>query len=324
MHTRTRKWATRVEALTSTVSSPWEIMELPFFSIIVPTYKRPQALAECLRALENVDYPRERLEVIVVDDGSPSPPEAVVRKYARRLPVRLVSQDHAGPAAARNRGADLAGGDFLAFVDDDCRLSPTWLQLMAGRFRDIPTCAATGRTENVLNRNIFAKTSQTLIGFLYAHYNADPTRARFLTSNNMAISAELFRLVGGFDTSFLRAAGEDRELCDRLLAGGHRVVYVPDAVVLHAHELTLSSFLSQHFHYGRAAYNFHRLRARRHKRGIRFEPCRFYFALMGHAFEGHRGPEAIGVMFMLGLTQVATALGFFREGFLAVCRPRAE
>jgi GT2 family glycosyltransferase len=299
-------------------------MEPPFFSIIVPTYRRPQALAECLQALENVDYPRERLEVIVVDDGSPGPPEAVVREYARRLPVRLVSQDHAGPAAARNRGAELAGGEFLAFVDDDCRLSPPWLKVMARQFRDVPTCAATGRTENVLNRNIFAKTSQSLIGFLYAHYNADPTRARFLTSNNMAISADLFRMAGGFNTLFLRAAGEDREFCDRLLAGGHRVVYVPDAVVFHAHELTLLSFLRQHFHYGRAAYHYRRLRARRRQESMQFEPYRFYCSLLGHAFKGPCGPEAVGMMFMLGLTQVATVLGFFREGFLAVRNPRAE
>lgn len=295
-------------------------MKLPFFSVVVPTYKRPQALAGCLGAIENVDYPRELLEVIVVDDGSPNPPEAVVREYARRLPVRLVLQDNAGPAAARNHGAELAGGDFLAFVDDDCQLSPTWLQVMAGRFRDVPTCAVTGCTQNVLNRNIFAKTSQTLIAFLYAYYNADPERACFLTSNNMAISAELFRRSGGFDTSFLRAAGEDREFCDRLLAGGHRVVYAPDAVVFHAHELTLLSFLRQHFHYGRAAYHFHRLRARRHKGGFRFEPCRFYLALLGHAFEEHRRVQTIGLMFMLGLTQVMNALGFFWEGFLAPFR----
>jgi GT2 family glycosyltransferase len=299
-------------------------MYLPFFSIIVPTYKRPQALAECLRALENTDYPRERLEVIVVDDGSPNPPEQVVREYARHLPVRLVSlQNNAGPAAARNRGAELARGDFLAFADDDCRLSPTWLQVMADRFRDVPTCAATGRTENALNRNLFAKTSQALIGFLYAHYNADPAHARFLTTNNMAISSELFRRVGGFDTSFLRAAGEDREFCDRLLAGGHRVVYISGAVVFHAHELTLLSFFRQHFHYGRAAYPFHRLRARRNKERIRFEPCHFYFALLGHAFEGHHGVEAIGMTLLLGLAQIVTAVGFLWEGFLAPFRPRS-
>jgi GT2 family glycosyltransferase len=229
------------------------------------------------------------------------------------LPVRLVSQDHAGPAAARNRGAEQAAGEFLAFVDDDCRLSPSWLKVMARQFQDVPTCAATGRTENVLDRNIFAKTSQSLIGFLYAYYNADPARARFLTSNNMAVSAELFRMAGGFNTLFLHAAGEDREFCDRLLAGGHRLVYVPDAVVFHAHDLTLLSFLRQHFQYGRAAYHFRRLRARRRQENMEFEPCRFYCSLLGHAFKEPRGPEVVGMMFMLGLTQVATVLGFFRE-----------
>jgi GT2 family glycosyltransferase len=299
-------------------------MDLPFFSIIVPTYKRPQALADCLKALSTVHYPRERMEVIVVDDGSPDPPEVVVREYAKRLPVRLVLQEHAGPAAARNRGAEGAKGDCLAFVDDDCRLSPAWLKTMAGIFREIPMCAVTGRTENILRKNLFAQTSQTLIGFLYAHYNAEPAQARFFTSNNLAVSAVLFREAGGFDTSFLRAAGEDRELCDRLLAGGHRVVYAAEALAFHAHELTLLSFLRQHFNYGCAAYHFHRLRARRSQGGVGLESPRFYFSLLGRAFEGRRGLEALAMTFLLGLTQVANAAGFLWDGFFPPFRGRSQ
>ncbi len=291
-------------------------MDLPFFSIIVPTYRRPQALARCLQALMEADYPLTSMEVIVVDDGSPTPPDAVVREAAERLPVRLAPKDHAGPAAARNHGAELAKGDCLAFVDDDCRPSPGWLKSMAGTLAETPVCAVTGRTENVLRQNLFSQASQTLISFLYEYYNSDPTRARFLTSNNMVISADLFRQIGGFDTSFPRAAGEDRELCDRLVADGQPVVYMADAVVYHAHELSLLSFLRQHFNYGRAAHRFHRLRAERSRGRIEFESFRFYRSLLGRAFKEQKGWEALTMMILLGLTQIATGLGFLREGLV--------
>jgi GT2 family glycosyltransferase len=300
------------------------IMDPPFFSIIVPTYRRPQALAACLQALAGLDYPHASMEVIVVDDGSPNPPEGVVREVAERLPVRLVLQDHAGPAAARNHGAETARGDVLAFVDDDCRPSPEWLKTLAARLRDTPMGAVTGRTENRLEGNPFARASQVVIAFLYAHYNADPARARFLTSNNVAISAELFRRTGGFDTSFPLAAGEDREFCDRLVEQGHPVVYAADAVVHHAHELTLLSFLRQHFNYGRGAYHFHRLRAQRREGSIQFESVLFYCSLVGHAFKGRGGMEAFGMALMLGLTQIAIGAGFVREALPEFFRSKPE
>ena len=92
----------------------------PFFSIVVPTYQRPVQLAACLQALSRLDYARERFEVIVVDDGSPTPPKAVVESLRDRLQLTLHLQRHAGPAAARNAGAMRARGKYLAFTDDDC------------------------------------------------------------------------------------------------------------------------------------------------------------------------------------------------------------
>lgn len=92
----------------------------PTFSIVVPTYRRPQALRRCLAALSRLDYPRERFEVLVVDDGSDESPEPIVTEARGTVNARLIQQDHAGPARARNRGAAEATGTFLAFTDDDC------------------------------------------------------------------------------------------------------------------------------------------------------------------------------------------------------------
>ncbi|HEV2763340.1 MAG TPA: glycosyltransferase, partial [Pyrinomonadaceae bacterium] len=218
----------------------------PFFSVVVPTRARPAQLAACLDALARQEYPRERFEVVVVNDGGPEPSE-VFERFAGRLDATLVTQKHAGPAAARNTGARRARAPFLAFTDDDCRPDPVWLKALEARLRDAPGAAVGGRTVNALPRNLFSTASQSLTEYLYEYFDAAEGRAAFFTSNNLALSSELFRAVGGFDESFPLAAGEDRELCDRWRARGHRLTYAPDAVVRHAHALTLRSFCRQHF-----------------------------------------------------------------------------
>ena len=77
---------------------------LPFFSVIIPTYARPGLLAGCLESLTRMDYPRSRFEVLVVDDGGDVSLEQVIDRVRNQLEVKLLRQDHLGPAAARNRG----------------------------------------------------------------------------------------------------------------------------------------------------------------------------------------------------------------------------
>lgn len=286
----------------------------PVFSIVVPTHARPRQLHACLSALAALDYPRRRFEVIVVDDGSEAPPEEIVERFGDRIDIRLVTQSHAGPAAARNTGARWARGEFLAFTDDDCAPAPDWLTELAARFAIAPDHALGGRTLNGLPENPFSSASQLLIGYLYAYYNDDPEEARFFTSNNMALPAEAFHEIGGFDTSFPRAAAEDRELCDRWLHHGRRMCYVPEAVVHHAHALTFRSFWHQHLNYGRQAFYFHRVHARRSQTKIRLEPPSFYLSLLRHPFAEEGGRRAPLLATLMGMSQMATAAGFFWEG----------
>ena len=208
----------------------------PFFSIIVPTYNRPRQLAECLRALAALDYPRRRFEVIVVDDGSDSPLAEVIAPFHPLLRLALVTQENAGPGAARNTGAALAEGTFLAFTDDDCLPTGQWLTALAARFAEYPHRAIAGRTINALPHNPFARASQIIIDLVHAYYNADPQQARFSASNNLALPRELFRSLGGFDETF--RTSEDRDLIDRWLNRGHRLIYAPEVLVYHAPLLT--------------------------------------------------------------------------------------
>ena len=289
--------------------------EQPVFSIIIPTYSRPGPLAACLQALTGLDYARERFEVIVVDDGSPTPPKAVVESLRDRFQLTLHLQRHAGPAAARNAGAMRARGKYLAFTDDDCLPAPDWLQALTVRFDRAPDHLVGGRIINALPENPYSTAAQLLIDYMYAHYNSDRRHANFFASNNLAVNAERFRAIGGFDTSFPLAAGEDRELCDRWLHYGYEMTYAPEVLVYHAHGLTLRSFWRQQFRYGRGAFGFHRVRAQRTQKGIRLQAPSFYLNLLRHSFSQGRCGRRLMLAGLLLVSQGAITMGFLREKF---------
>ena len=288
----------------------------PSFSIIIPTYARPERLASCLQSLTRLDYPRDRFEVIVVDDGSEAPPQALVEDFRDRVEVVLRTQSHSGPATARNTGAARANGQFLAFTDDDCAPDAQWLSALASCFAVTPDCAVGGRTLNALRDNPYSEASQMLVDYLYSYYNTDPHKAVFFTSNNLALPADRFRAIGGFDTTFPLAAGEDREFCDRWLDHGYQMSYAPEAVVRHSHFLGCWTFCRQHFNYGRGAFYFHQVCAGRGSGRLRLEPIKFYFNLLRHPFSQGHGPRAILLAALLTVSQVANAAGFFREGWI--------
>ena len=250
----------------------------------------------------------------MVDDGSEKPLNGVVDPLRHRLEVVLLSQPNAGPATARNTGAAQARGRFLVFTDDDCTPAPNWLNTLAKRFAATPDCAIGGRTLNKLSNNPFSDASQILIDYLYNYYNSDPNQAYFFASNNLALPKDRFLEVGGFDTTFPFAAGEDRELCDRWLNHGCRMIYAPEVVVWHRHWLTGRNFWKQHFGYGRGAYFYQQARLRRGRQHVRLEPLSFYLNLMRAPFGQTRSPRALLLAALLVLSQGANAAGYFAAG----------
>jgi GT2 family glycosyltransferase len=283
--------------------------ELPTFSIIIPTHSRPVQLASCLAAIARLDYPRDRVEVIVVDDGGKMPLSPVYEQ-PEGLTLKRIVQAHAGPAAARNKGVAHAGGQFVAFTDDDCEPAPDWLNALSKRLMSEPNRAVGGRTINALPENPYSAASEELLAYLYTHLNFDAERARFLASNNLAVPAQRFREMGGFDERFALPAGEDRDFCDRWRASGYPLTYAPEAIVCHAHRLSLRGFISQQFNYGRGAFYFHSTRARRTGRQGSGEPLRFYLQLLIHPFAvPSRRHAVLQQAFLFALSQAAIAAG---------------
>ena len=287
--------------------------ERPFISIVIPTYNRPEELAVCLRACSRLDYPHDRFEVIVVDDGGVTPLDEVANQFRVLLTLRLLRQENAGPATARNRGAVEATGEFLVFTDDDCAPAPDWLTTLAAEFAASPDCAVGGETANALPQNLYSTTSQLLVSYLLTYYRGAPERGQFFPSSNLAFPTKRFRDVGGFDVSFPRSAGEDRELCDRWQHRGHRMTHAPEAVVYHSHHLTVKTFLRQHFHYGCGAFYYHLLRARQRQQPMKVEPPAFYVNMLTYPFEKIPFGKAIQVVPLLIAAQAINAVGFFWE-----------
>ncbi len=285
----------------------------PFVSVIIPTRGRPAALAACLRALAAQTYPRAQFEILVVDDGSDPAAAHVLAVLAAEWGARCLRQPASGPAPARNLGAAQAQGVYLAFTDDDCCPAPGWLAALVDALAAHPAAAAGGPITNALPRNPYAAASQALVSYLYAYYNRDPQRAVFLTSNNLALPADLFHALGGFDCTMHLAAAEDRDLCDRLTLHQHPLLYVPAAAVAHAPDLNARRFWQQHFRYGRGAHGYHLARRARRAPPVPSEPPAFYLNLVRHlAAHAPPGQAWLGAALAVA-SQAANVLGFLRQ-----------
>lgn len=276
------------------------------FSVIIPTYNRPDLLQKCLQSLAVLDYPRDRFEAIVVDDGSDRLLDPIVAPYQDNLAIALLRQPNAGPAAARNTGAAKAEGKYLAFIDDDCTPATDWLQRLAAHLKANPNCLIGGQTINALPHNLYATASQLIVDMVYDHYNAIHHQAKFFAANNLALSANQFQAMGGFNSRF--RTSEDREFCDRWLNSGRQMLYAPDVQIYHAHNLTLKGFWRQHFSYGCGAFRFHRLRFQRGLGYVKLEP-NFYFKLLIYPMTKSSSQSPLLLTALFVLSQIASMCG---------------
>lgn len=129
------------------------------FSIIIPTYNRPAQLKECLESITHLDYPNDKFEVIVVDDGSKNTPDNIVDSYSDQIDIKLLKQVNAGPAETRNNGAAKANGKYLTFTDDDCELDRNWLTALEIEFCKRDDIFLGGLTINTLTENPYSTAS---------------------------------------------------------------------------------------------------------------------------------------------------------------------
>lgn len=201
---------------------------MPRFSLVITTRNRAAALKEVVELLVKLDYPS--IEVVVVDNAS----DDDTRTVAASLPVKYIYFP-GGLSQARHIGSMAASGDYLAYVDDDCKPGhPQILREIQLAFEKNPQAGIIGsRIENVGFRGMQQFKGYTRFGpNAVLEFEPDPPRADVFASMAIAIRKDVYLEIGGFDPAFSRGC-EEVDLCLKVKAAGYQLVYHPGSFFYH-------------------------------------------------------------------------------------------
>ena len=204
----------------------------PRISVIVPTRDRPGIVAETVGGLRLQDSPADEHEIVVVDDGSsPRVDQPVVDPRGPRISV--VRLEGKGRSAARNRGADVARGAVVLFVDDDISVGTGFVRAHLGAQEEWPGSLIVGAISLPASAldTPFGRFRQELERRGLPSGRGPVTAPNFCAAGNVSISRARFLELGGFDP-MLRSS-EDQDLALRHSAAGGQIIFLPEAEGIH-------------------------------------------------------------------------------------------
>lgn len=260
-------------------------------SIIICTYNRSQNLVECFNCLDQQRLERNlNWEIILVDNNSSDATKAAVEDYSKTttLDIHYVFEANQGLSIARNTGIKHSTGNYIAFIDDDIRVTPTWLNSIYSSFIEHNCDAVGGRIHLESPESLPEWITPDMYGFLgHQDFGSEPRPmdgiSEFPFGGNMAIQRRIIDLIGNFDTNLGRKGeglkkdelfkGEETDFFQRLANAGGKFYYHPDALVFHKilpHQLTKSFFLTLHHNAGIQAAISDNLHHKRQILGVPF------------------------------------------------------
>jgi len=234
-------------------------------SVIIPTYNRSKILKRCLGLFFKQDYPKNKTEVVVIDDGSIDDTKRVIDKLKEKVPggfgFKYLIQKKQGPAAARNLGIKKCRGDIVIIVNDDF-LPEEDLISQHVKFHHLfptPKIAVLGYTTwspeiEITPFMYWLENGGPL--FNYSHIKGDEASWWQTWTCNISYKKEFLLKEGLFDEGFPYAAWEDVELGYRLHKKGLRIKYNKEAVGYHYHPTTLISSMNKMKTHGASAVIF--------------------------------------------------------------------
>lgn len=223
-------------------------------SVVIPFYNSEETLNLCLTPLCNQTVKPD--EILLVDNNSNDSSKKIVESFINTfhdLRIIYVTCERQGPSAARNKGVDIASGEWIVFTDSDCVPSPNWLSDYITHFDDERIGAVAGCIKPYPPINSIQKA---LSLFTLSENEKDDIHDDFTLDKglyptaNMAVRRELFISIGGFDETL--KYGEDRELCAKIYRAGYKIKAIKNAVIEHIHRKDMGAFLKQSFGFGTA------------------------------------------------------------------------
>jgi glycosyltransferase involved in cell wall biosynthesis len=226
-------------------SCPPNLADSPMVSVVICAYNAERTTRPCLESLRKINYPN--YEVVIVDDGSRDATAEIAAEFPE---FRLIRQPNKGLSVARNVGMQAANGEIIAYTDSDCVVDPDWLSLMVRNMKEggFDGCGGPnyaphedGRTEACVAASPGAP----------CHVLVGDVQAEHLAGCNMVFHKAALEKIGGFDPQFT-AAGDDVDICWRLLDAGFTLGFCPSAFVWHFRRNTVKAYYGQQRGYGNA------------------------------------------------------------------------
>jgi glycosyltransferase involved in cell wall biosynthesis len=261
------------DQLTTPVRNP-----IPYLSVIIPIYNGEADLPGLLSCLVAQTYPRDRVEYLIVDNGSTDETFTLLQNFeTQEINLKVLQENTIQSSyAARNVGILAARSPFLAFTDADCRPEPDWLINLIKPFTQNPTLGwVAGEVKALESHNWLEQYADRQDTLSQKHTLANAFRPYGQTAN-LAIRRTCFEQIGGF-RSYLTTGG-DADICWRILgASGQNPErlepsaltstltsalnwhFAEDAIVKHHHRSTLDDLLAQWQRYGRSNRYLHDL-----------------------------------------------------------------
>ena len=231
---------------------------MPFFSIIIPVYNRPDEVSELLDSLSKQTY--LDFEVLLIEDGSSVKCDVVAQKYNHSLNIRYYYKDNSGRSETRNYGMEKAKGEYFVFFDSDCVIPPFYFEKIKKTLTDNYTDSYGGPDKadesfSDLQKAIsFSMTSFLTTGGIRGSKGAK--LEKFVPRTfNMGFSKEVYETVGEFKNMF----GEDIDLSLRIRNNGFTCQLISDAYVFHKRRVDLNSFYRQVHIFGMARISLYLL-----------------------------------------------------------------
>jgi serine acetyltransferase/GT2 family glycosyltransferase len=212
-------------------------------SVVIPSYNRGPALAELLEQFVGQSVGKEAFEVVVVDDGSKVDPRPGLPSFDGRLQLHVERQANGGAARARQKGAELARGELLIFLDDDMQIERTFVAAHLAAHEGRARAAVLGRLRalpSIDRMPLFERYYARMLDRMATQAAESEARDRGadkglpgpkLYTGNMSMPRDLFFEAGGFDAEFRLL--EDVELGIRLERVGGRIFFSSDAAAVH-------------------------------------------------------------------------------------------
>ena len=195
-------------------------------------------IAECIDAILATDYPADRREILIVDNGSTDGTAPVIQSR----PVRYLHEPKRGVSNARNHGIAESSGEILAFVDADCIVEPQWLTEIARAFQDPEVGCVAGHLEHAPPRTSAERQAARMLGDWQRF--AFTSKPAYAITANAAYRRDVLDEIGGFDPHMTRA--QDVELGLRFQERScRRLAYAERATALHRGRSTQLGFFRQ-------------------------------------------------------------------------------